>query len=96
VQSSLDQIRRIHSLEEKYDVSGILLRYFIASCEALGIESRLTLMRYLDHRQTQGVGNTAAARRALLAVWKERHESFDGKMTWIEIMARERIDVLLL
>jgi hypothetical protein len=45
VRSSLDQIRRIHSLEEKYDESGILLRYFIVACEALDAESRLMLMR---------------------------------------------------
>ncbi len=82
--------------KEKYDVSGVLWPYFVVACEAIDTESRLLLMRYLDRRQMQGVGNSGAARRVILAVWKEREECDGSGLTWVDVMARERIDVLLL
>lgn len=96
VRATLGPMRYISAVEEKRNVSGILWPYFIIACEAQDTETRLAVMRHLDHRQYQGVGNSDVARRAILSVWTEREDRPRSESTWVDIIAREGFDLLLL
>lgn len=96
VRSSLRLVRRIQALEERHEKSGILWPFFVIACEATDTESRLSLMRYLGHREAQGIANTAAARGVVLKVWSERDVFIDSDLSWVDTIRREKIDILLL